>query len=348
MPAVNSAGLLRHLQGNPSAAVIFLHGEEEYLREAAVKAVVEQVVDPATRDFNLDQLRGSDVSAEALASMLATPPMMAQYRLVIVRDAQGLSVKARELLEQILPKPTPGVILLLVATIPSASKAKFYDVLKKQALSVEFAAVDPLDLPGWLVARAASEHALDLELDAARALAGAIGAQLGVLATELEKAAAYVGDRKQIVLADIKAVGGYIPRVDRWGWFDKVGERRFNEAFNDLPELLDSGENGVGLIIGLGSHLLKIGLMVAGGRQALERHLRPNQKWLANRLQTPARKWSAAEIDRAMEELLRADRLLKSASLTDRQAMEELLLRLSLGGPVPGRKTEGREFAGTR
>lgn len=335
MPAQNTAGLLRHLRSNPAAAVIFLHGEEEYLREGAVKAVMEQVVDPATRDFNLDQLRGSDVTPEALASVLATPPMMAEYRLVVVRDAQGLSVKARELLEEVLAKPTPGVILLLVATIPAATKAKFYDILKRDALSVEFPAVDPSDLPGWLVERASSEHGLELDLDAARALAGAIGAQLGVLATELEKAAAYVNDRKKIVLEDIKAVGGFIPRVDRWGWFDAVGERRFKDAFNDLPDLLDSGENGVGLVIGLGGHLLKIGILVAGGRQALERHLRPNQRWLANRLQGPARKWTPAEIDRAMEELLRADRLLKSASMTDRQAMEELLLRLSLGGPAP-------------
>ena len=33
--------------------------------------------DPGTRDFNLDQLRGGDVTPEALASILATPPMMA-------------------------------------------------------------------------------------------------------------------------------------------------------------------------------------------------------------------------------------------------------------------------------
>ena len=34
------------------------------------------------------------------------------------------------------------------------------------------------------------------------------------------------------------------------------------------------------------------------------------------------------ELDDAMGELLRTDRLLKTASLSDRQAMEELLMRL--------------------
>src|SRR5690606_25436026 len=120
----------------------------------------------------------------------------------------------------------------------------------------------------------------ELEVEAARAIGAAIGPQLGVLAAELEKLAAYVGDRSSIKLDDVKAVGGYIPRVDRWAWFDAVGDQRFGQALEDLPELLESSESGVGLVIGLGGHLLKLGLLAGGGRDGLERHLRPNQKWL--------------------------------------------------------------------
>jgi hypothetical protein len=39
-------------------------------------------------------------------------------------------------------------------------------------------------------------------------------------------------------------------------------------------------------------------------------------------------------VDQALMELLRTDRLLKSASLSDRQALEELLLRMwAIGRP---------------
>ncbi|MEX2584148.1 MAG: DNA polymerase III subunit delta [Gemmatimonadota bacterium] len=341
MPQLNISKLLRRLAERPASAAVFLHGDEEYLREEAIQRALELLLDPSTRDFNLDQLRGSETSPEALASMLATPPMMADYRIVVVRDAQGLTPKAREAVEEAVARQVPGVILLLSATIPGGSKAKFYGALKKEALSVEFVAVDPMELPGWLIERAAEVHEVEIELEAARALSAAIGSQLGVLSTELEKAVSYIGDRKTITLDDVKAVGGYIPRVDRWAWFDSVGDRRFEEALGDLPELLDTGENGVGLVIGIGSHLLKIGLLASGGRAALERHLRPNQRWLANRLQSQARKWTVEQIDGAMEELLRSDRLLKSASMTDRQAIEELLLRLALA-ESPSRGAERR------
>jgi DNA polymerase III delta subunit len=60
----------------------------------------------------------------------------------------------------------------------------------------------------------------------------------------------------------------------------------------------------------------------------LERELKPFQKWMARRLVPVARRWTLPEVDQALVELLRTDRLLKSASLSDRQAIEELLLRM--------------------
>ena len=329
MARSGSTKLAKFLAAPPAGAVLFLHGEEEHLREEAVGQLVGTLVDPATRDFNLDQLRGNDVTPEALASMAATPPLMAERRVIVVRDAQGLSPKAREVVEQIAAAPPAGLFLLVVAQIPSGSSARFYTNLKQRATNLEFAPVDPLDLPGWLTERAAEEHGVELELDAARALVSGVGGQLGILASELKKLHAFIDGRPRITLEDVRAVVGHVPRADRWAWFDLVAEKRFAEAIAALPDLLASGENGVGLVIGSGAQVVRLGLAVAGGREALERELKGYQRWLANRLSTAARMWSIEEVDVAVEELLRTDRLLKSASLTDRQAVEELLLRLA-------------------
>lgn len=328
MPRLSPGKLPRVLAGRPPAAVFFLHGDEEFLRERAVDQVVATFLDPATRDFNLDQLNGADVTPEALASVLATPPMMAEHRVVVLRDAQSLTQSGRLVVENVSERPPAGLVLVVSASIPSGSKAKFYSALHERATSVEFKAIDATDLPGWVIERARQEHSLEMDLDAARALCGAIGAQLGVLATELEKLASYVEGRKRITAEDVRAVGGYIPRADRWGWFDLVAEQRFDDAFRALPDLLDSGESGVGLVIGMTNQLLRVGLGVAGGTEALQKNLRSNQRWLAGRLAGFARLWSQPQIEQAISELLRTDRLLKSASLTDEQALQELILRL--------------------
>lgn len=328
MPPIRPAQLDRTLRERVAGGAFFFHGDEDFLREDAASRVVAAYLDPATRDFNFDQVRGADVAAEDLASVIGTPPMMAEHRVVVVRDAQGLSVKAREVVEAAAKAPPPGLILVLSAVIPSASKAKFYDELKKHAVSIEYAPLSHGDAPGWAMETAREELGYELEPDAARALVGGVGVDLGTLTSELKKLAAYAQERKRVTLEDVRAVGGAIPRQDRWEWFDLIAERRFREAVAALPVMLDQGENGVGLVIGMGGVLLRIGLVCAGGPAALERELKPFQKWMARRVGPQARKWTLPEVDRAMEELLRTDRLLKSASLSDRQAIEELLLRL--------------------
>lgn len=328
MPAIRPGQLDRTLRDRVAGGAFFFYGDEDFLREQAVDQVVAAYLDPATRDFNFDQLRGGDVTADDLASIVATPPMMAEHRVVVVRDAQGLSVKAREVVEAVSKAPDPGLILVVSASIPSASKAKFYDELKKRAVSVEYGQLSQDDAPGWVMETAREELGVEVDPEAARALVGGIGVDLGHLGSELRKLAAYAQDRKRVTLDDVRAVGGIIPRQDRWAWFDMISERRFREALETLPILLESGENGVGLVIGMGGQLLKVALVCAGGQQALERELKPFQKWMARRIVPVARKWSLPEIDQALAELLRTDRLLKSASLSDRQAIEELLLRL--------------------
>ncbi|HEY0019728.1 MAG TPA: DNA polymerase III subunit delta [Longimicrobium sp.] len=328
MPPIRPGQLDRTLRDRVAGGAFFFYGDEDFLREQAVDQVVAAYLDPATRDFNFDQLRGGDVTADDLASIVATPPMMAEHRVVVVRDAQGLSVKAREVVEAVSKAPDPGLILVVSASIPSASKAKFYDELKKRAVSVEYGQLSQDDAPGWVMETAREELGVEVDPEAARALVGGIGVDLGHLGSELRKLAAYAQDRKRVTLDDVRAVGGIVPRQDRWAWFDMISERRFREALETLPILLESGENGVGLVIGMGGQLLKVALVCAGGQQALERELKPFQKWMARRIVPVARKWTLPEVDQALAELLRTDRLLKSASLNDRQAIEELLLRL--------------------
>lgn len=335
---ITEQDLERSLRSDRNGGVYFLHGEDAHSREEAVSRVVDAYSDAATRDFNLDQLRGADVSAEAIASILATPPMMAEWRVVVVREVQGLSVKAREAVEGVLAGPPAGLVLVLSGTIPAGSKARFYTELQRHARSVEFGVVSPHDAPGWLIERAHAQHGAELSPDAARAMVSGIGADLGILAAELAKVVAFCGDRATITLDDVRAVGGVLPQQDRWAWFDLVGERRFAEALRTVPLLLNAGESAVALVIGMGTQLLRIALVCAGGQAALERELKPYQRWLARRVVPQARQWTSAELDGALGELLRTDRLLKSASLTDRQALEELILRLAeIGAGRPAR-----------
>ena len=322
-----SAGAPPGLPGTLGGA-FYLHGEDQFRKDETLRALVEAHIDPATRDFNLDLLRGSEVDVETLASVLATPPMMAEWRVVVLREAEAFAgtKRARDTLLEVVAKPPPGLALIISGTVPKGSKAKFYSDLARRAKAVEFRAVTDADVPGWLMERAHEVHGVEMDVTAARALGAAIGTDLGVLAREMEKLSDFVGSRKRITVEDIHAAGTTLPSQDRWGWFDLVGERRFDRAIAALGVLFDQGETGVGLVIGLTAHLLRLGVASDQGKSGLEAILPVHQKWLAGRLAAQARLWNGPEIDMALDGLAEVDRMLKASPHTDRHFLETWLL----------------------
>jgi len=318
------------LSGGDRGGVFFLHGEDHFRKEEAGKALVQWHLDPATRDFNLDVLRGSEASIEAVASVLATPPMMAEWRVVVLQEVEALasSPKGREVIVSVARKPPPGLALILLATIPSQSRARFYSDLKRLARSVEFQEISPNDVPAWLVEWARDQHGMVLEESAARALGAAVGTDLGVLAQEVEKLSSVVDAGEPITLEVVKRAGTRIPAQDRWEWMDLVGSRAFKKALEGLPVLISQGESGVYLSMGLATHLLRLSVAKTGGSRALESCLPPHQRFLSRRLGAQVRGWSEEELRNALMGLRRVDRILKSTSLSEELVLEEWLLGL--------------------
>jgi len=316
-------------QGSPGG-VFFLYGDDEHGKGEALKALVDAHLDQETRDFNLDVVQASEVSVEDLARILATPPMMAERRVVVVRGAEAFAgvARSRDLILGLVENSTPDLALILSARIPERSKAKFYQTLIKRAQSVEFAMISQDDVPGWLMEESATRFGVTMEPDAARALGQAIGPDLGILSQELEKLTAVAGGEQRITLEHVLAAGTVLPKQDRWKWFDLVGARCFREAVTGLPVLLNQGETGVGLTVGLSTHLLRIGLTVESGPRAVEAVLPPHQRWLSRKIETQARGWSADAIRSAVLGLLRVDHLLKASALSDEHHLEEWLLTL--------------------
>lgn len=329
----------KSISGASEGGVYFLHGADEFRKERSAKHLVDRLADPATRDFNVDRLDGSRTTVEELARVVATPPMMADWRVVHLTAAEALagSPKARSVLLEVARKPPPGLALIVQATIPARSTAKFYKDLARLAKTVELKGISESETPGWLVTWAKEELGRKVELDAARALAGALGADLGILTNEVGKLAAMVADDAPVDVEAVRRGGFQLPKQDRWAWFDLVGRRRVPEALAGLPVLVRQGETPIGLVGGLAAHLMRIGVAVEGGAKALRAALPPHQKFLAGRLAGQARQWNRGDLAAAVRGLRRLDQLLKASSLPGDGLLEEWLHGVAVRGGAGAR-----------
>ena len=90
MPGRSFDALQRSLAKGEVQPVYYFFGDEELLKDDAVRRIMALAVDAATRDFNLDRRRAPELSADQFRSLVETPPMLAARRCVVLTEVECL------------------------------------------------------------------------------------------------------------------------------------------------------------------------------------------------------------------------------------------------------------------
>src|SRR3979490_1827549 len=116
MGALTFDALLRSLKQGAPDPVYYLHGEEDVLTGEPWRARLERAVDPAARDFNVDQRSAADLDPESFNALVNTPPILTTARAVVLRGMDQLrkTAKVRQELLRYLDSPNPTTVVVLV------------------------------------------------------------------------------------------------------------------------------------------------------------------------------------------------------------------------------------------
>jgi DNA polymerase-3 subunit delta len=318
--------------------VYYFHGEDDFLKEQSTRELVDAAADPATRDFNLEIRRAGELDAEALDALLGTPPMLAERRVVVLREVDKLKKGGRAILDRYLARPAHDTVLVLVA--PSGVKVD--KTLSERATAVEFAPLTGDRLQRWVPYHA--EHALGRTItpEAVALLLEAVGGDLSQLAVELEKLASYAPETiDEHAVADVVGVR----RGESLGdLLDAVAARDATRALPLIPIVLQQPKTtAVSIVMALSVQTLALGYaeaMLAAGTSPRglfselmtllkETGAFPHRSWgeAVNAWTKHASRWSAADVDGALHALLAADAALKETRLS---SPEQLLTTLVL------------------
>lgn len=205
---VSFLGLLNEINAKKFRPIYVLHGDEGYFIDRLEEAIVENALTPDERDFNLNVIYGADVTdIRNVISMCKQYPVMAQYQVVVIREAQTVGKQnnkgnANELnqLKHYAAQPMPTTILV-VCNKTDAIKAKdFVDAVKKNNAGVVFRS-DKLK-EGRPMENAALEYikSLGCTIDekALSMLASNVGNDISRLYTEIDKLKILVKDDNKI------------------------------------------------------------------------------------------------------------------------------------------------------
>lgn len=235
------------------APVYYIHGAENILKDEALTLILDRALDPGTRDFNLDLVSAQQLDPADLPAACATLPMMAERRVVVLRDVEAWKRKSKAKLPAVnyLDKPMPDTVLVIV----QGNDEDPDDDLASRCTTIECTAPVGDQLEAWLDERLAA-HGVTVALDAREHLIRATGGDLGLLTAEVQK----LSGLDNSAPIDIKTVGDMVGV--RFGetaddWRDAVLRDDTSRALSLLPKLLETtGVSGVKLVTQLGTSLL--------------------------------------------------------------------------------------------
>src|SRR5689334_11363080 len=192
MGALTFDALLRSLKQGAPDPVYYLHGEEDVLKDEAVRAILERAVEPAARDFNVDHRDATDLDPAAFHALVNTPPMLSATRAVVIRGLEQLrkTAKVRRELVRYLESPNPTTVLVLVHGAGEAPDAE----LARLTSAVGVERLPPPRVERWMAHRA-GQLGMTLAPEAAQLLLATVGSDLSALARELEKLAPLAAGR---------------------------------------------------------------------------------------------------------------------------------------------------------
>src|SRR5258706_9079258 len=185
MPKQSFEGFSKLVKSGEIPPAVYLYGEEDVLKDEAVRALLDRLVDPGLRYFNVDQRSAGQLDPESVETLCTTHPMMAERGVVIIREVEAWNKGARgkAALLRSLEKPAPETVVILVqAAAPrddDRDKNEPDADLARLTCAVEVGRYPPKLAEKWLLKRAA-EREIAFEPDALEHFARVVDGDLGL------------------------------------------------------------------------------------------------------------------------------------------------------------------------
>ncbi len=177
--------LMRDLEARKFAPVYYLMGDEAYYIDKISDWIAENVLQPEERDFNQTILFGSDVTAAQVVDAAKRYPMMSEYQVVMVKEAQN--IRNTDAFEAYFQKPLSSTILVFCHKNGSLDRRKrMTGIIEKAGVLFESKKLRDRDLPAF-IENYLRAKGVEIDHKSTQIIADSIGADLSRMSSELDK-----------------------------------------------------------------------------------------------------------------------------------------------------------------
>jgi len=316
--------LRAELDAGTLRSAYLLAGGEPLLRDDSLAAIRRAALGDATPDFDLDRLDGGRIHAATLLDSVGTLPVVAQRRLIVLREPEPQRGAGRGVAEALA-----GVVaelgeqqhaVLVVVTARADRRSRWVKAFGEATVDCDAPrGARPLVA---FVRGEAQRQEVKLEAGAAELLAERIGPQLLMLRQEIAKAALLAGPGSPVTRAHVSAGASDLAEEPVWDLTDAIGEGRGADALTVLARLLRTGSAPPAVLGALVSHFRRLLRVRCGAGVS-------GPPFVRRKLEGQARRYTEGRLVACLRAIHQTDTALKGAGgLRPELALERLVIGL--------------------
>jgi len=177
--------VMAKLQKKEYNPLYLLHGEEPYYIDLISDYIEEHVLTDSEKEFNQSVLYGRDLDVPTIVSYAKRFPMMAEYQVLIIKEAQSLD--KIEDLEEYTKNPVQSTILVLCYKHKKLDQRRaFVKHVRDKGIVFQSDKLYDNKVPAWITSYL-DKKGYTVTPKACMLLTEYIGSDLGKIANELDK-----------------------------------------------------------------------------------------------------------------------------------------------------------------
>lgn len=322
--------LKKAIQKRNLSPLYFFYGEETFLIDTIVADIKKMVIDPQLSDFNLNIFYGKESEPQDIINSAKTLPLLSDYRLVIIKEADGLKASAWKDFSSYFAHPLLSTSLIFCAE-KMVLNPQLLKIFRKGGEVVRFYHPFDREIPEW-IRKIAKEFNKQVSREALALLSVELENDLQRIYNELQKIAIYVGQREIIEREDVKEAIADVRGATVFELIDCIGSKDVEGAFKTLRILLEVGEYPLKILMMISRQvrlMARAKEMLQGGSSNAEvgRRLGIRDFYLKGFLKR-VHTFSLTRVEDCITCLFRSDWKLKSSRISKRLILERLITDL--------------------
>lgn len=339
MTFTNENEIAKHIKQGNLESVYFICGDDEYLKQSAVKAIIKSFFKSKVDDMNFTKMDANSLDMDKLSDSVEAMPFFASRRLVQV---DGINIDSvlkgdREKLKEIIKNPNPSTVQIYYASQwkqgerISATTNNFISQVDKVGAVIRFSKRDKAGLVKFIKSKAQT-YGCEIDQKLCQKLTEYCSMDMQRLITETDKLFAYRAggtiiedDIEAVVTADVQA------RVfDLW---TKIFRKDYIGTMELLGDLFYLREEPIAILGALSMNVCDIYRVKLGDSDGnnvgnISKQLGIKSTFRLNKAGNFSRKISLSYLRKAIDILKTADIRLKSSPMNGKIILEQAVTML--------------------